>query len=213
MNFDSYRSEFIYTLGDDNPHAYLIAALNDNIRRTLWGNLIKKSTMQNIGFPLAAKNAFDNDIYVCFHFACSNIKIVTLETPILIYNFSYNSYSHSRPSKCLEDLQFYDRQIEILLKLQPYFKNIENDFAYYMICSLLGKFNTFNGARLDKSLYGTYLKNKEAIKRLSKSRKLILSVYNKRLLRCMYIMYAKYVKPVLRKNLKTVYIKITNVEE
>ena len=210
FNYGEYRKECIYTLREDNPCAYLTAALNDNIRRTLWGNLIKKATIQNSGFPVAAKNAFDNDIYVCFHFACSNVKIVTLETPILIYNFSYSSYSHSRPLKCLEDLHLYDRQIENLLKSKSYFKNIKDDFAYYMICSFIEKFNTFNGAELDMSLYGEYLKNKEAVKRLSRNKKLMLIVYNNTLLRSIYVLYVQQIKSVLKKKFHRIYLKLTS---
>ena len=203
----SFNKKETYDLKTQND--YLLALLNGTVRESVWGSLIKTAALKRIGFPLAPKNHFDNDFYVCFHFACHLPKIVSLEHPVYFWRHLNSSNSHSLKLQERDDLVRYNQDTFDLLQKQPFYREIENDVACSMIHFYTNLFLLFNGKKASTDFYDQFLKNKVALKKLAAFKRFILIVDRIYILRQLYIMYANHIKPVLKKRISRLYLYLT----
>jgi hypothetical protein len=97
-----------------------------------------------------------------------------------------------------------------LLQKQPFYREIENDVAYHMLCTHIGRFLVFNGKKASTDFYDQFFKNKVALKKLSRFERFVLTIDRIYIFRHFYIVYANCIKPVLKKRVSRFYIYLTN---
>jgi glycosyltransferase involved in cell wall biosynthesis len=199
--YDTFKIQYPHSLNEQSSTGYLVAMLTSKCGGTIWGKLIKSDILKKIDIPVFKGR--DNDSLANFYFACGNFKIVSLGQPI--YNWVYRKTSVTLTRK-QSSVQYGFRIVNEICKLikdQPCFNEIQNEFAYYKLSvwSLLLshgiKYNNDNKAfRGDIAICW---KNQWAKRQLKSSQKIILFCNQKPYLRVIYILYTHIGKPILLK--------------
>lgn len=182
----------------------LRSLLMTKCNRMIWCRLIEKSVFQKINIPLNISPKEDDmaNFQLLYHIYNEQGTVVLLDKIIYNYIQQKNAVSRKMEKNALNSLLFAIKWTENYFCTHFKYEEFVNELAYYNLSNwawFLSSGGKCHDDDVKDLIYKKYLKNKWARNHLSKAHILLIMKEENALLKVIYNVYAKQLKPTLKR--------------
>ena len=203
----TYRTYKIYHKHDfntDDPNGYLKALLTGKCGGTIWNKLIKTEKIRQLELPNIHLQC--NDVMVNFFISNKNFKIKCLGKPLYNWVQHETSVTQTRSKASMENAVYIVKWVNDFVSNNYNTTDLENELAYYnlsvwalLLAYGLKKPYSCDTNEFRNNVYNIYWNNKWAKNQFNRKNKLIILFNKNDFLAIFYKIYAKFLKPFLKK--------------
>ncbi|MDD2436490.1 MAG: glycosyltransferase [Massilibacteroides sp.] len=214
MLHEDGQKELVSLTLNNGKEAYIKALLSGNCNGTIWAKLFQKSVFSEISLLTVTNGKKDNDTLFNYLLAdkIKSERIICLGESIYFWRQRADSTTQSQVKLADESIFFIVEWVNKFVHEHFDVKEIENELALFnlKIWSLSFAWGLICPNKSSKKeLYEIYWKNKSARKQLSNMERTILLCEKNPLLSFLYKIYQNTIKPVLKENFLSFYLKLT----